>query len=85
MAPVPTRVSVSSMQRRQVPSALPVNPGTAYELLVSPTPLRPGEFGRPFARFELTLQGNFSYAIVLIGSLPGRTLDLITLQLLTAP
>ena len=60
-------------------------PGTAYQLVVSPTPLRPGDFGRPLARFELTLQGDFSYAVVLIGSVPGRTFDLITLQLPTAP
>jgi hypothetical protein len=60
-------------------------PGAAYELLVSPAPLRPGEFERPLARFELTLQGDLSYAVVLIGSVPGQTLDLITLQLPTAP
>jgi hypothetical protein len=59
--------------------------GAAYELLVSPAPLRPGDFERPLARFELTLQGDLSYAVVLIGSVPGRTLDLIMLQLPTAP
>jgi hypothetical protein len=59
--------------------------GATYELLVSATPLQPGTFQRPLARFELTLQGDFSYAVVLIGSVPGRTFDLITLQLPTAP
>lgn len=59
--------------------------GVTYELLVSPTPLRPGAFERPLARFELTLQGDLSYAVVLIGSVPKRTFDLITLALPTAP
>ena len=59
--------------------------GAAYELLVSPAPLRPDAFERPLARFELTLQGDLSYAVVLIGSVLEGTLDLITLALPTAP
>ena len=59
--------------------------GADYELLVSPAPLPPGAFEDPLAKFALTLQGDLSYAVVLIGSVPRRTFDLITLQLPTAP
>ena len=59
--------------------------GAGYELLVSLTPLRPGTFQDPLAKFALTLEGDLSYAVVLIGSIPRRTLDLITLPLPTAP
>jgi len=59
--------------------------GADYQLLVSATPLRADAFEQPFARFELALEGDFSYAVVLIGSLPRRTFDVITLRLPTAP
>lgn len=57
--------------------------GADHQLLVSATPLRADAFARPFARFEL--EGDFSYAVVLIGSVPGRTFDVLTLRLPTAP
>jgi hypothetical protein len=59
--------------------------GNDYELLISEAALRSGTFEDPVARFELTLDGDLSHAIVLIGSIPKRTLDLITLRLPTAP
>jgi hypothetical protein len=59
--------------------------GADYQLLVSATPLRADAFERPFARFELALEGDVSYAVVLIGSIDRRTFDVITLRLPTAP
>ena len=59
--------------------------GTDHQLLVSATPLRADAFARPFASFDLALEGDFSYAVVLIGSVPGRTFDVLTVRLPTAP
>jgi hypothetical protein len=59
--------------------------GADYRLLVSATPLRADAFAAPVATFDLALEGDFSYAVVLIGSLARRTLDVITLRLPTAP
>ena len=59
--------------------------GRDYRLLVSTTPLRQGEAAKPLATFDVALEGDFSYALVLIGSLAAGTLDLIALRLPTAP
>jgi hypothetical protein len=58
--------------------------GRAYELLISPA-ARTGTFEDPLARFELTLAGDLSHAVILIGSVPRNTLDLIALAVPTAP
>lgn len=56
--------------------------GPNYTLLV--TTLTGDGVRRRVARFPLALRGNRSYAVILLGSLADRTLNLLTLNLPTA-